>query len=121
MILVGGSTGTGELSGKPMKGGMLHIASARGEPPAELSGDLLRSFSKRTIFSRGHTRIIAYIENYAPYAGWLEYGTSRTGWGGPIHPRPFMEPVMHSAEVNHRMLMRVRAAMDRAGHAYGAR
>lgn len=110
-----------KLSEKPMKGGIPHIASAPGEPPAILSGDLLRSFSKRTFFSRGHTRIISYIENHAPYALYLEYGTSKTGWGGPIDPRPFMTPVIYSAELNHRMLTRVRRVMEAAGQAYGAR
>ncbi len=109
------------LSMKPMEGGEVHIASAPGEPPAVLSGELLRSFSKRTFFSRGHTRIISYIENDAPYALYMEYGTSKTGWGGPIDPRPFMAPVIYSAELNHRMLMRVRRLMEVAGQGYGAR
>ena len=110
-----------KLTEKEIPGGWLHIASAPGEPPAQLSGELLRSFSKTVIFSHGHTRVIAYVENLAPYAVYLEYGTSRTGWGGPILPRPFMEPVVYDSEVNYRMLQRVRRAMERAGHAYGAR
>jgi hypothetical protein len=106
---------------KPIEGGEIHIASAPGEPPAILSGELLGSFSKRTFFSRGHTRIIAYIENHAPYALYLEYGTVKTGWGGPIFPRPFMTPVIYDAEINHRMLMRVRRVMEQAGQGFGAR
>jgi hypothetical protein len=109
---------TKEGSGRPDDP---HIASAPGEPPAILSGKLLRSFSKRTIFSHGHTRIIAHIENDAEYAGYLEYGTPWTGWGGPVHPRPFMAPVMFDTRTNHRMILRVRRAMEAAGHAYGAR
>ena len=107
---------TKEGAGRPT-----HIASAPGEPPAILSGELLGSFSKRTIFSRGHTRIISYIENHSKHALWMEYGTLRTGWGGPIHPRPFMAPVVYDAALIHKMLIRVRNAMKNAGHAYGAR
>jgi hypothetical protein len=110
-----------KLSEKPMSGGIQHIASARGQPPAILSGELLNSFSKRTMFSRGHTRIIAYIENHAKQAEWMEYGTPRTGWGKGIDPRPFMAPVMYDPEILHRMLMRVRRVMKAAGQGFGAR
>jgi hypothetical protein len=120
-------SGDFRLTEKPIEGGFLHIASAEGEPPAQLSGELLKSFAKNTFFSAGHTRIISHIENYArsakgrPYPLYLEYGTAKTGWGGPIAPRPFMEPVMYDSGVAHKMLLRVRAAMKRAGQAYGAR
>ncbi len=110
-----------KLSEKPMPGGIQHIASAPGQPPAILSGDLIDSFSSRTFFSRGHTMVIAYIENHAPYALYLEFGTYKTGWGGPIHPRPFMAPVMYDARMNHRVLMRVRRVMETAGQGFGAR
>ncbi len=98
-----------------------HIASEEGNPPRKLSGHLLRSFSKLVMFSRGHTRIIAYIDNEASYAYYLEFGSPTTGFGPPLMPRPFMEPVIYDAEVNYRMIQRVRRAMERAGHAYGAR
>jgi len=98
-----------------------HIASAPGEPPAILSGHLIDSFTKRTFFSKGHTRIISYIENHAKYALYLEYGTTSTGWGGPIAPRPFMAPVIFDATLNHRMLTRVRRLMEAAGQRFGAR
>ncbi len=65
--------------------------------------------------------VIAYIENYAGYALYLEYGTTRTGWGGPIHPRPFMAPVIYDAQMNHRVLTRVRVVMERVGQGFGAR
>jgi hypothetical protein len=110
-----------KLSEKPMPGGIQHIASAPGQPPAVLSGDLLDSFRSNTFFSRGHTRIISYIENYSGYALYLEYGTTKTGWGGPIHPRPFMAPVMYDPKILHRMLMRVRRVMEAAGQGFGAR
>jgi hypothetical protein len=98
-----------------------HIASAPGEPPAVLSGSLLVSLRKRVFFSRGHTRVIAEIYSDVSYAYYLEYGTVRTGFGGPIAPRPFMAPIIFSSRANYLMLRRVRAAMERAGQGYGAR
>lgn len=102
-----------------------YIASAEGDPPAILTGHLLDSFEKRTFFSVGHTRVISHIINSARYAYILEYGGPVGGGRGwprsYMAPRPFMEPVIYSSEVNHRMLTRVRRVMESAGQGFGAR
>ena len=102
-----------------------HIASAGGQPPARLSGDLIESISHRTFFSHGHTRVISEIYSNLAYAYYLEYGAVVGGHGGfpqsYMEPRPFMAPIIFSPSANYNMLLLVRAAMERAGHAYGAR
>lgn len=108
------------LTTKPTKYGT-HIASAPGDPPAELSGDLLNSLEYRAFLSRGHTRIVAEIYSNVAYAYYLEFGTIRTGFGGPIFPRPFMSVVLFDVSANVEMMHIVREYMEMAGHAYGAR
>lgn len=57
-------------------------ASAPGEPPASVTGRLLRSFRVKV----DKTRLIATVSANIRHAPWLEHGTRR------MAPRPFMRP-----------------------------
>ena len=67
---------TGSRSGR-MYG--KHQASAPGEPPAKLSGDLAKSIKVQRV-----NQYASSVRVTQPYAIYLEYGT------GKIQPRPYM-------------------------------
>jgi HK97 gp10 family phage protein len=66
---------TGAVYGK-------HQASAPGEAPASDTGNLARSIKVKFDLKQGW----AVVKATAPYAFWLEFGTTR------MAPRPFMGP-----------------------------
>ena len=68
------------------RNGSIHQASAPGESPANLTGDLRDSIYAETT-SPYRLQLIA-DENYAPHAIWMEFGTE----DGRIAPRPFIRP-----------------------------
>ena len=63
-----------------------HTASAEGEPPASDTGFLVNSVSSKV--KREGKSVVGQIIASAPYAGFLEFGTSN------IRPRPFMQPAL---------------------------
>ena len=63
-----------------------HTASAKGEPPATDTGFLVSSITS-SVKKQG-TAVIGQIVASAPYAPYLEFGTST------IDPRPFMQPAL---------------------------
>tara|TARA_Y100000004_G_scaffold133702_1_gene151143 strand:+ start:132 stop:572 length:441 start_codon:yes stop_codon:yes gene_type:complete len=63
-----------------------HTASAAGEPPASDTGFLVGSISSNV--RKQGTSVIGQIIASAPYAGYLEFGTSN------IEKRPFMQPAL---------------------------
>lgn len=71
-----------------------YTASAPGEPPARRTGNLRMHWNgqvKSENSSGGGVAIIAELESQEPYAGQLEYGTSR------MAPRPFVEKIKQEA------------------------
>ena len=63
-----------------------HTASAKGEPPASDTGFLVSNITS-SVKQQG-TSVIGQIVASAPYAPYLEFGTSS------IDPRPFMQPAL---------------------------
>lgn len=63
-----------------------HTASAQGEPPATDTGFLINSVSSTVKKDKGE--VVGQIIASAPYAKFLEFGTSN------ILPRPFMQPAL---------------------------
>jgi len=63
-----------------------HTASAKGEPPASDTGFLVSNITS-SVKQQG-TTVIGQIVASAPYAPYLEFGTST------IDPRPFMQPAL---------------------------
>lgn len=75
----------GGRSGREYKrGGVTHIASKPGEPPATDLGQLVKSI--RVVSGKPSTLVTAKVVARAPYAMALEYGTKN------LEPRPFMQP-----------------------------
>lgn len=72
---------SGAKSGKQyFKNGARHTASAPGQPPANQTGDLVKSIK---VSKERNKSIISINKNYAVY---LEFGTSK------MRPRPFIIP-----------------------------
>lgn len=73
-----------------------YTASAPGEPPARRTGALRLNWTGGTEgggnTSGGGMRITAYIESNTPYAGYLEYGTSK------MAARPYVERIKETAK-----------------------
>ena len=63
-----------------------HTASAKGEPPASDTGFLVNNITS-SVKQQG-TSVVGQIVASAPYAPYLEFGTST------IDPRPFMQPAL---------------------------
>jgi len=63
-----------------------HTASAQGEPPATDTGFLINSVTSTVKKDKGE--VVGQIIASAPYAKFLEFGTSN------ILPRPFMQPAL---------------------------
>ena len=63
-----------------------HTASAKGEPPASDTGFLVSNITS-SVKQQG-TTVVGQIVASAPYAPYLEFGTST------IDPRPFMQPAL---------------------------
>ncbi len=63
-----------------------HTASAKGEPPATDTGFLVSNITS-SVKQQG-TSVVGQIVASAPYAPYLEFGTST------IDPRPFMQPAL---------------------------
>lgn len=63
-----------------------HTASAEGQPPASDLGVLVNSLSTKV--KRRGDKVIGQIIASAPYAPFLEFGTSN------MRPRPFMQPAL---------------------------
>ena len=63
-----------------------HTASAKGEPPASDTGFLVSNITS-SVKQQG-TSVVGQIVASAPYAPYLEFGTST------IDPRPFMQPAL---------------------------
>ena len=64
----------------------IHTASAKGEPPASDTGFLVSNITS-SVRKQG-TSVVGQIVASAPYAPWLEFGTST------IEKRPFMQPAL---------------------------
>ena len=67
--------------GEPYKG---KRASAPFQPPAIILETLINAFYVRVSYSYRHIGVSAIIENIAPHASWMEYGTKK------IIKRPFI-------------------------------
>ena len=63
-----------------------HTASAQGEPPATDTGFLINSIT--SIVKKDKGEVVGQVITSAPYAKFLEFGTSN------ILPRPFMQPAL---------------------------
>ena len=63
-------------------------ASLPGEPPALRTGTLLRSVRIDTVEPLRVTIAVGGSGTMAPYASWLEFGTSK------MAPRPFVQPIV---------------------------
>lgn len=72
-------------------------ASAPGQPPAVITGELLESLTYNVRFSPGQVWVLGSIEAGVIYARILEYG-GMAGWGY-IAPRPYVEPVIYNRMV----------------------
>lgn len=88
--------------------GIVHIASAPGEPPAEQSGQLADSIDVEQDDQQTAHRVTVG----APYAASLEFGSLH------MSPRPFLRPAL---EINRERIKRLvldaaRDAMDKAGN-----
>lgn len=82
---------TGQRSGteyKVSKTGRVHVASAPGESPADLSGDLRASISKAPGESGAP---FYYVGSDKEYASWLELGTKK------MEPRPYFVKAVERA------------------------
>lgn len=77
--------------GNKLKGGQLYRASAPGEAPAKMNGDLRKRWHKDTDIL-GENKVVAYIQSDMPYSSYLENGT------GKIAPRPFVEKIKEKAK-----------------------
>lgn len=77
-----------------------HHPSMPGNPPAPDTGNLRNSI--RYEITAGTTEsyaIIGTTQKDPPYGEYLEYGTSKGGWGGKgIAPRPWLRPAMKNNE-----------------------
>jgi len=69
-----------------------HTASAKGEPPASDTGFLVSNITS-SVKQQG-TSVVGQIVASAPYAPYLEFGTST------IDPRPFMQPALERNRPN---------------------
>lgn len=68
-----------------MHGGVMHQASAPGDPPAIDTGNLVNSIHNEP-GKEGEMKSVVYID--AEYAGYLEYGTTR------MAARPYVAPAV---------------------------
>jgi hypothetical protein len=89
---------TGGRSGKVYRG---HQASAPGQPPALLTGDLARSCQVTQV-----RKCIWAVHFTDRKAWWLEYGTPT------IAPRPYLRPAIRAEQNNYRA--EVRKAVQKA-------
>jgi hypothetical protein len=82
------------LYGHKLRGGQLYQASAPGEPPAERTNTLRRSFEEKIAAENkaAYTEVKAYIETKQEYAAALDEGTDR------MASRPIKEPVIERAK-----------------------
>lgn len=80
--------------GHKLRGGQLYQASAAGEPPAERTNTLRRSWKEKVTSSNkpGTTEVKAFIETNVEYAAALEEGTDK------MAPRPISEPIIEKAK-----------------------
>lgn len=72
-------------------------ASAPGQPPADLTGELIDSFSYEIKYSPGQVWVMATLHNSTIYSSVLEYGGD-VGWGY-VAPRPYIAPVIYNRKV----------------------
>lgn len=82
------------LYGHKLRGGQLYQASAPGEPPAERTNTLRRSFEEKIAAENkaAYTEVKAYIETKQEYAAALDEGTDK------MASRPIREPVIERAK-----------------------
>lgn len=76
-----------------------HHPSLPGNPPAPDTGNLRNSIRYEMITSDASTvkGIVGTTQKDPPYGTYLEYGTSKGGWGGKgIAPRPWLRPAMRN-------------------------
>lgn len=71
------------------RGGVVHVASAPGDPPAPDTGRLRASIGSE--LARDAKGLHARVGSRYPVAVWLELGTRRTA------PRPFLRPALPAA------------------------
>ena len=71
---------------KVSKTGKPHIASSPGNPPARLSGDLIKSII--TDVREWEAEVGSYIEGSVPYPEYLEFGTKK------MEARPWLAPAV---------------------------
>lgn len=67
--------------------GVAHTASAKGEPPASLSGILEESFEYKARMTELLIGSTAFSKKGAPYPLWLDKGTPK----GQMKPRPYFK------------------------------
>ncbi|MCB1711342.1 MAG: HK97 gp10 family phage protein [Candidatus Riesia sp.] len=71
----------------------IHQASAPGDPPAYMTGNLFRSFQTKILSISNYITYVA-VGSPLSYAAWLEFGTSR------IEERPYMQASVERARVD---------------------
>lgn len=72
-----------------------HMHAAPGDPPAKITGDLIRTWKVGTRrWSQNMTVLTGWVESRHPAAGLFEFigprGTARLG----IHPHPYIRPTL---------------------------
>jgi len=93
----------------------LHQASAPGEPPAQMLGNLRKNINASKAIVDGNTvrAEVGLDLQVVPYAQRLEFGGfSRTPQGGTVYiaPRPYLRPTFFEQEANVDALLRREAA-----------
>jgi len=73
-----------------------HHPSLPGNPPARDTGNLSNSIRYEVYAEPGSPYgVVGTTQKDPPYGQYLEYGTSKGGWGGKgIAPRPWLRPAM---------------------------
>jgi phage gpG-like protein len=74
--------------------GLVHRASAPGQPPAVLTGKLISKLVSKTY---GGGTMLFGVRKSVPYASALEWG-GYAGKGYYIQPRPFLRPAIDSSK-----------------------
>lgn len=74
-----------------------HHPSLPGNPPARDTGNLSNSIRYEVYAQPGSPYgVVGTTQQDPPYGEYMEYGTSKGGWGGKgVAPRPWLRPAMH--------------------------
>jgi HK97 gp10 family phage protein len=81
--------------------------SSPGQPPGVVTGQLRNSVFADPVAGVGSNRVTIEVGARAPYAGFLEFGTSK------MAPRPFLRPAVARAtpRISSKIIARVRAVL----------